>query len=418
MIRAFIMRFGLDMLSRFILLGLNILIARKLLVSDFGLLTYAMVLANLFYVFTEMGANTYLLKKAGEKPENIESYWNQGISLKFLMSIAVLLLSVLLLPALWPWKYPVILLAMVGWMIGNSFVDFYQLFCNATHDFKSAANVILSSRFLMIAGMVFLFIAGKVNLLNVTMVYFSGSLIGALAAGMIFMKTKGIKFAPAGIGEIKDLFRIALPFGVANIFGIIYLRTDSIFLTWLTGTEQTGIYGAAFRIFEMVYAVPAALMLVTTPLLLRAKEQGYAHFIARIKRIAVFAFALAAAWMTAGFFFSGPIINFLYGERYMTAAPVLSILALANGAAFFSHIAIYLMVVLEKQKRHALNQLIALILNILLTITFIYKWGTPGAAAAVLATQLIIIALCVLPLIKAIKTYETYMRSDASHVSG
>jgi len=403
-IKAFTKRFSLDALSRIITFILNILIARKLLVSDFGLLTYALSAANLLYVFTEMGVSTYLLKEVGKNPEKISDLWREAIFIKLALSFLVFASALLFLGHLWPWSRPWIFLAALGWMFGNSLVDLYQTFCNAMHDFYIAAKIVIASRFLLVSAVALLFLTDRVSITNVILVYLLGSTAGALLSGFVFARHVKSTDKPFDFKDSIELFWRAFPLGIANIFGMAYFRIDTIILTWIRGSAETGIYGAAFRVYEMVFAVPSALMVVATPMLSKALQEGKVKLLRTVKTVLLISAVISSAWLIAGYFGAEKIISMLFGERYAQSGSVLQILVIANTAAFFSTIFTYMMAVVDKQNRHALNQGITLAISLLLNFILIYRYGALGAAWAVLLTQVTILALSLVTYGKRIKT--------------
>lgn len=406
MIKAFLSRFGIDAASRAIILSINILIARKLSVSDYGLFSYALSLANLLYIFTEMGVHTHLLKEVGRNPEKFSQSASAAFLLKLILSGAVICASALLLPYIWPWKYPLIFMGAILWMLGNSLVDLYQTFCNALHRFDIAGKLVLSSRVLLISSAALLFVFNKVSLTSIISVYCAGAIAGAFFASMVFTDSTGIKLRFSN-NNIYELFVKSLPIGIAGIFNVAYLRMDTIFLTMIKGSVDTGIYGAAYRFFELAYVLPNILMVVAMPLLARAKQNGGNEAVKNILlKTIIISGVLSLVWIFIAFFNANSLIHFLFGDRYIAATKTLRILAIANVIAFFAQIASYTVLIYEKQKRHALNQAICFVVSFLLNIIFIYKWGAEGAATAVLFTQVSIFLLTLPVLFGAMKKHE------------
>jgi O-antigen/teichoic acid export membrane protein len=407
MIKAFLSRFSLDTVSKAVILAINILIARKLSVSDYGVFTYSLTIANLLYIFTEIGMNTFLLKEVGKDHNKVPELWPTVFTTKLFLGLSVFITAAVLLPYLWPLNQPWLLFLSLGWMIGNSFSDFYQTFCTALHNFKLAAKLIVSTRALLIAATAIMFILDKITLTGIIWVYFSGSLVGAVIASSVFARNLNLVFKlKFNKGEMFSIIAESFPIGVATLFNLAYLRADTVILTWIKGTTETGIYGAAYKLFEMFYIVPVTLMVVAMPLLARAKEESLTALKRLLSKTFFISFIIALIWALIGYAYSDSLIALIYNKNYLGAAPILKILTLANAVAFFAIIVTYALLLMDKQRRNALNHALTLIVCVLLNVIFIYRWGAMGAAYAALGTQLFILLISSAVLIRTFKEYQ------------
>lgn len=403
MIKAFLSRFGIDAFSRAAILLINILIARRLSVGDYGTFTYALSLANILYVFTDMGIHTFILKEIGASPQKLPWAIPHTFTLKTAISVITVGIIIALLPLIWPWKYPLLFLAATGWMVGNSFSDYYQSFCNAIHDFSFAAKLLFLSRALLIVGIIILFLSNSITIANVVITYCVGSITGAALAGWMFSRRTVFDFRNISFAGLRQIMVSSLPIGIATAMNIAAMRLDTILLALIKGTDETGIYGAAYRLFEIAYVVSSVLMIVSMPMLARARDKGLDSLKRMLLKLLMIVSLFSLGWITVVMVNAGPIIDLLFGPRYSASIAVLQILAIANVAAFFAHAATHALIVMEKQNRHALNQAITLIISVLVNIIFIFQWGATGAAAAALCTQIVIIALTVPVLVRILK---------------
>ena len=86
-------------------------------------------------------------------------------------------------------------------------------------------------------------------------------------------------------------------------------------------------------------------------------------------------------------YFSGIIINFLFGKEYIMSAFALQI-SIWTGVLVFSGVAAGNMLVIENLNKHNLIKSIqGLLLNLILNIVLIPKYGINGAAIATLISQ-------------------------------
>jgi O-antigen/teichoic acid export membrane protein len=165
------------------------------------------------------------------------------------------------------------------------------------------------------------------------------------------------------------------------------LRLGFVFLAWQTTSQVLGEYTAAFRILEVAYLVPAGVMGIGFPHLAESFGLGKRIFVVEIKRIALVMVGLALLW-TSFLVLGGPlIIRLLFGARYEGAAPVLRYLGFAGGMVFLNFFVCHLMIVINRQKRHAFHEVLVFLICATLSIVWIPVHGAEGAAMALLGTE-------------------------------
>ena len=76
------------------------------------------------------------------------------------------------------------------------------------------------------------------------------------------------------------------PIAVSIIFNLLYLKGDILFLAYFRDQTEVGIYGAAYRILDVLTVLPTMLMGLVLPSLVAMWSAGQAHeFRARVTRI-------------------------------------------------------------------------------------------------------------------------------------
>jgi O-antigen/teichoic acid export membrane protein len=176
--------------------------------------------------------------------------------------------------------------------------------------------------------------------------------------------------------------------GVGAAFGLWYIRIGAIIMAWYWSTQIVGEYAAAFRVFEITYMFPAAIMSISVPHLSASLKKGRDWFLRDMNRLAAGMIGFAAIWAAFLYFGNPLIIRGLYGTRYNGAAPYLALMASVGGMVFLTYMATSMMVVLDLQKRHALNEGLAFIVGLLLNVALIPTIGGFGAVYALLGTEL------------------------------
>ena len=152
---------------------------------------------------------------------------------------------------------------------------------------------------------------------------------------------------------------------------------------------MVGLYNAAYKPVTVLLAMPTTYFIGLFPALSRAHTQDQESF----REIATRSFGLAAlVSMPIGIgalFLAAPIISFLFGPAYASAAAVLQILSWSA-----------MLVILRGTFRQSLNAAnksaldlrcasVAVLVNIILNLLFIPRFGIIGAAVATLISEVI-----------------------------
>jgi O-antigen/teichoic acid export membrane protein len=181
---------------------------------------------------------------------------------------------------------------------------------------------------------------------------------------------------------------VSAPFAVQDTFSVMLARMDTLILSVLATQAAVGRYGAAYRLFEssflIIYALTAAFTALYTRLGPTSEPPLRFVFQVSIKAALVLLMPLAIAFV----FLAGPVCSLIYGSTFASAAP-LSILGPGVALMGVINLTVSLLVSNEDPRRVvALTGAVAA-LNIGLNLLLIPIYGDEGAAAAMLATEVI-----------------------------
>lgn len=191
----------------------------------------------------------------------------------------------------------------------------------------------------------------------------------------------------------------ALPIGIVLILHIIYFKVDAVLLSLMRGNTDVGIYGAPYKIVDVLVTVPVMFLGNVFPALTLALgkdfERAHMLFVRAFQVLAL----LAAPVALIGAALASQLLHFVAGESYVTTATVswlgqpatgataLKILFLAVGIAFFSSLMNYSLVAAGKQRSLILPNTVLVIVNIGLNLIFIPKYSYVGTALATVITE-------------------------------
>jgi O-antigen/teichoic acid export membrane protein len=215
-----------------------------------------------------------------------------------------------------------------------------------------------------------------------------GVLVLALTAAYV---RREMPLVPAfRLGAWRLLLRDVVPFAVATAVAAVYFRVAIVIVSLVSPGEQTGYFGASFRVIEVMIIVPSLLVGSAFPIFAHAAHNdrerlGYAlgrTFDACL--ILGIGVALAIA-IGAPF-----IISVVAGPDFEPSADVLRIqgaaLAVSFGAAVFG----YGLLSLRRHRAILAVSLTGLLASAVLTLVLTETDGARGAAAATAAAEVVL----------------------------
>jgi O-antigen/teichoic acid export membrane protein len=182
--------------------------------------------------------------------------------------------------------------------------------------------------------------------------------------------------------ELRRALRSATPLGLSlAVFLLAHNANTLIVQRWL-GSRAAGDYLAALRLVEMASVLPGIASTVFRQRLarLRALDAHAAH--AEVRLYARL-HALAGALLAAFVFSQAPLlIEWLYGEQYTGAVPLLRVFAVAILANYLACGSTHSLIALGHDRAMLRSMAVSGAVSVLAGVLLIPRWGTLGAATA------------------------------------
>ncbi|MBC7490239.1 MAG: flippase [Glaciimonas sp.] len=180
----------------------------------------------------------------------------------------------------------------------------------------------------------------------------------------------------------KKLLRDSWPLIISNLVIMFYMRIDQIMIKEMLGEKEVGLYSAAARISEVWYFIPIILTNSLFPSIINAKMQSVELYYSRWQRLYALMLWTAIAIALPMTYLSDRLITMLFGEAYRDAGPVLTIHIWAGVFVFLGVASAKWFVSEDLQRYSVINTLVGAVVNILLNLLLIPKYGIYGTAVA------------------------------------
>jgi O-antigen/teichoic acid export membrane protein len=183
-----------------------------------------------------------------------------------------------------------------------------------------------------------------------------------------------------------SLLKDSWPLMLTGIVVVIYMKIDQIMIKHMINEEAVGLYAVAVRLCEAWYFIPVTICNSLFPAIVNAKNVSLIIYNNRLQKLYDILAWISIAIAIPITIFSADIIRLLFGTDFLQAAPVLTVYIWA-GVAVFLGVASSQYLITENFTKLAFSRsFIGMVVNVLLNLALIPKYGIIGAAYATLVS--------------------------------
>lgn len=181
------------------------------------------------------------------------------------------------------------------------------------------------------------------------------------------------------------------PIAVSIIFNLLYLKGDILFLAYFRDQTEVGLYGAAYRILDVMTVLPTMLMGLVLPSLVAMWSTGHAQeFRARVAHI-FDVFALVVIPVVVGAqLTSTELMTLIAGSDFAQAGSILTWLIFALIGVFLGTLYGHLVVAINKQRIMTWGYIFVAVVSIIGYLLYIPPYGMWGAVVVTLVSEALI----------------------------
>ncbi|MCR1974557.1 flippase [Clostridium sporogenes] len=391
---GFLHIFGANFINKFIGFGIAIVLPRIISKELFGQYTYAQTILNIFLLLNGLGATSAILQYCSEDYEEEQklSYLKYGIKIgmvsNLVISILILLFSVF---GSLPIKGSItILLYLSAIPIFSIIFDIMQIYLRVLYENKKFGILSNSNTMIYLIGIILLGL-----LFNISGIILARyiSLILAIILGIVFLKKHIFNLSKVKYPDKanrKEFLKFSIISSLTNATTQLLLHIDVILIgNMITDASIIAIYKAATVIPMNMLFLPSSVMVFLYPYFAKQcndKAWIKAKYIKLQKYLAVINGFISIICII----FAPLIIKIIFGAEYLEGINAFRILWVGYFiAATFKVPSGNILFTIKKVKVNLFNSIISGILNIVLDILLILKFGYNGAAIATVITFII-----------------------------
>lgn len=378
--------------------------ARQLGPYQFGLFASSLATVTLLSPVAGFGVSQVWLKVYGRDKEGGQSW--VAPSLKF---NALTIATVTLLLVLW---------ALVG---PHDQLTVGVLLILSVHASGQASLELVSSKFqieekylnlaawqtfpslLRLLALFFLVVIGWVSPLAIAGVYALVAVLlffyGNYQARQLLKATPDKCEGPIGMRHqilVRSVAEEAWPFGLAALFNMIYSQVAVVFVKYMVGNGEAGIYNIAYTVLLATYLLPGAIFQKYLVPKIHRWDANNPEMLRRVFRkgnaimllvgVLVMLLILGTSWM---------FVPLVFGAEYIGAVLYLNILSLSVPFMFVAFSAGSILVSGKNMQTKVKLMGLVAVLNVVLNIIAVPRYGAVGASVASVASNFVLMCLYV-----------------------
>ena len=376
-----------EMATRFIRGIIVIYAARILGAAEFGVFSYALGLAGLFTIFSDIGIIQILTRELAQKPEERDKYFATAFAIKFVLLIGTALAIALFAPLISIATAIKLIPLMALLVFFDGLRDFSLAFFRALEKMEVQAFVTLLTNIVIVgAAIMALWYYGTSTALAAAYVIGAGA--GAFVASLLLRGQYFQVFRAFDKNIAKQILHYSWPLLFMGMLGSFMLNTDNVMIGWFLGEASVGLYAAAQKVVQILYVLPAVIASATFPTIARYITQNDAQKIKNVvEKSMSMVFLIAMPITVGGIILAEPITLFLYKSEYTSSITTFRILLLTVILTFPGIILGNLGIAYNLQKTMSKYVGLAALSNAVLDAIFIPIFGIAGSAAVTVFAQ-------------------------------
>ena len=362
----------------------TIYVIRYLGPKEFGLFSYAISFYGLFVAFISLGLESISIRELVMFPEKRDEIIGSVFYTQLVGAVVAISLITLTLFITSEELFTSILILII------SVSSFFQTFNVIDYYFRSKVKAkysvyVLFSSVLLISLIKFTLIILQASLIYFVIAFAFEFVLNAIGYFIVyhFQKLKVVNWKFDKKLALK-LLKDSWPLILSGVVVSIYMKVDQVIIKKMLGAEEVGYYAAAVRLSESWYFIPVAISNALFPAIVNAKNISKEIFQNRLQKLYDMLTWIAIGISIPVSFFAKDIINLLYGDKFLSSAPILTIYIWAGAAVFLGVASSQYLVTENLTKISLMRTSLGMIANVILNLILIPLYGIIGSAVATL----------------------------------
>jgi len=362
------------------------ILQRALGPETYGAYTTVMAYMGFFSVIADFGLYLIVLREIAKPDADKDKVVGNALTLR-LIAAAVLLGGGVCASLAFPYSHDIKTgIAIIS--VSFFFVAIQQVLVSLfQHALRMASVAVgeVAGRIVLLA-LVAYFAVNGATLWHMLYAVVAGSLVNTL---IVFFRSRAFVRLKLRFDYVywKYLLKETWPIAISIVLNLLYFRMDTIFLSVFRSLQEVGLYGAAYKILEILITFPNMFIGLVMPVLSAVAFVNWERFRVVFQRAFDVLLMGAAPLLVGGLILARPLVVFVGGPAFADAAPFFRILIVAVTFLFFGSLSGYSVTAINEQRRMVWAYLSVAILGLAAYLILIPLYGGYGAAIGTALTE-------------------------------
>ena len=365
------------------------LLTRYLGESGYGIYTIVFVYLSIFGIIGEMGLQLTMVRELNKLNSNKKTLIGTYLGLKIFLAAIMIIASIGSL-IFFPYSAAIkgsIVIATFGYALGV-----FNTFGSTLFQAKVRLDLVtLSDLISRLIATLFIGAAVYFNLgINVVLL----AILFGNAGSLIFNIIKATRFYKIEFvfesHQASLILRKSIPVALMTLLSLAYFKIDTVILSFYRPSDEVGLYGLVYKIFENLLVLWGFYMASVYPMLsayaLRDEPTLKKIWTKSLKIALIFSFAV----VLVGFFTAEWLILLFGGEGFLGSVISLRITLFSLPFFYLNNLFFHTFLAKERNIIPIAGMLISLFFNLVLCLIFIPKYGYVGASAITVFTEILL----------------------------
>jgi len=364
-------------------------LARYLGVNGYGEYTTVFAFLGFFAIIADMGFYTVAVREMAKDPESSAKVIGNIFSLRLVFALVLLIAP--LVGFFIPSYSEAVKIGIVIATFSSLFVLLNQIFVSIFQVHLRMDRSVISdvSARLVLFALTIVFINLKLSLQFFILANVIANLVLVLIS--FAMSRKFLVSRPQfDFKYWKFILKESLPLGIVIVLGLIYFKIDTIMLSIMKDSTAVGIYGAPYKILEILITIPSIFMGSVFPLISKYIKEKDFRLKDSFKTSFDFMLILAVPMVVGIYLLAKPIVYLILGAEFSASILVLQYLIFAVLIIFLGTIMGNFVVAANLQKKLVWVYLFSVFFNITGNLILIPRYSYIGSSVTTIATELLV----------------------------
>jgi len=371
-------------------LMITILVVNHLGAEGFGILSLSLASLTALSSIVSLGMDSILFKRFISKENSPKDLIEASCYIRLIVAVVVLIITTVV-NLLFDETFIDVLNVLVIGFVFDSFLSFKDYFAaNLKNRFYTYSTIFALIIQLLI---MYVMVNYNANIKALSITYVVSKIIQASGLYYCFYKDSGIVIVPKYHRcLIKSLLKSSFPMMLATSIGLLYSLQDQFFINVLLDERALGVYAVGIKLVLILIVLPTIISNVFYPSLVSKYNQTCKKsYEKQLESIYLIFFLLGGMTCISVYLSADFIISLLFNQEFVYASKVMEVYSVLLVISFFQSINNKILILNNLQHVIFKRSLMALVINALLNIVLIPKYGILGAAYSTVISEVFVV---------------------------